>query len=352
MKSISRLLHVTIMASILFVPAAAFAATDYSWCVTGPALTPSPSGNPTTYAVVTQVCSETPSCCDTSHGRWGVTCVQEGSNYAITNGLGDICGGGAWAEAPISGSQEYYPRDFNLVALTGNVTLIQSVADPVATAGTFTLSGFSMDYRNEPIALVAQGNVSLQGGTIGGAVDYSAGYTANSVQFVDASPPTGPVTSPINFTTADSRLLAMSAALAGYPANGTVKIQYGGVTFTGTDPDLNVFSISASSITNATNYTYSVPSGSHVIVNVSGTSAIVENAGISGGTASNILWNFPNATTLTLSSISFPGSILAPSATATLSSGQLSGTVVVASAYRLHEPRSRREAPDAADSGA
>lgn len=324
----------TILATLLG-SISAFAANDYSWCAPGPALTPNPSGNSTTFAVVSQVCSSTPSCCDTARGRWSEACVQAGSNDAVSGGFGDVCGGGAWAQAPISGANEFYPRDFNLMALTGNVALLQSVADPIATAGTFTMSGFSLNYRGgQPIALVALGNVSLTNGSVNGTVDYSAGYSATNVSFTNGSPPTAPVPSPIDFTGANGRLLAMSAALAGYPARGTVRIQFGGVTFTGTDPDLNVFSVSASSIVNATNYTYSVPASSHVIVNVTGTSPIIRNAGFSGASAANVLWNFPNATTLTMSSIGFPGSILAPSAVATLQNGQLTGTAVVASAPR------------------
>lgn len=328
MKALSCLLSVP----ILMVPAAAWAAPDYSWCVPGPAKTANPGGNATTSAIVTDVCSQISSCCDAVHGRWTAACIQQGSEDAVANGYGDICGVNAWAQAPVSGSQEYYPRDFNLFATTGQVTLKQTVAGAVAAAGAFTMSGESLDYGTEPIALIATGNVNLQNDSIGGSVDYSAGYAARSVSFFDASAPTGPVTSPIHFATANTKLVAMSAALAGYPTNGTITIQHGAVTFTGTDPELNVFSTSASSIANATSYTYSVPFGAHVVVNVSGTSPVVQSAGFSGGTASNILWNFDAATTLSLSSVSFPGSILAPRAAATLTNGQLSGTVVVASA--------------------
>ena len=334
MKTLSRLLHITACIPVLIVPTAAFAA-DHSWCVTGPAKTPNPGGDPVTYAVVSAVCSQDASCCNTAGGRWSVSCIEKGNTYAVTRTRQDICGGGAWKEGPISGTTEYYPRDFNLFTVTGDAASVQSVADPIATAGKFSVSGFSLNYNHRnPIALVSQGNVSLLSGTVVyGMVDYSAGYTAQNVTYAAGSPPTGPVVpSPIDFTHANTSLVAMSAALGDYPTNGTVTNQWGNVTFTGSDPELDVFSVAASAIANANNFTFSVPRNSHVIVNVTGTSPVLQNAGISGNTASNTLWNFPNALTLKLSSVGLPGSVLAPTATATLQNGNVSGSVVVASA--------------------
>jgi hypothetical protein len=71
-----------------------------------------------------------------------------------------------------------------------------------------------------------------------------------------------------------------------------------------------------------------------VIVNVTGAAPTIQSAGFdrrNGLAAERILWNFPDATRLRLSSVSLPGSVLAPSADAGFTYGSLLGTAVVKS---------------------
>ncbi len=126
----------------------------------------------------------------------------------------------------------------------------------------------------------------------------------------------------------------MSQALKAYDSIPAVK-QYNTLTMTGTDPELNVFAISQSQLSNTYSFVINVPFGASVIINVAGGSPILANAGFSGAVAQNqILWNFPDAGSLTMTGVGLPGSILAPSASAQLRNGSVTGTVVVGSAVQ------------------
>lgn len=95
----------------------------------------------------------------------------------------------------------------------------------------------------------------------------------------------------------------------------------------------NVFTVTSSDLASANSVQISAPSGSTVIVNVSGTSGQIENAGISlsGVSASRVVFNFWQATSLALSSTSVPGTVWSPNATVTLSNGNVNGSVVAQS---------------------
>jgi hypothetical protein len=123
----------------------------------------------------------------------------------------------------------------------------------------------------------------------------------------------------------------MSQALMAYDAIPATK-QYSTVTFQGSDPELNVFTVPSNLLLDTYLYSIVVPTGSNVIINVTGTNPTIRYAGFSSVPLASLLWNFSDATSLTLQSVGFPGSILAPNANASLWSGSVRGTVVVASA--------------------
>ncbi len=72
---------------------------------------------------------------------------------------------------------------------------------------------------------------------------------------------------------------------------------------------------------------------SNAFITVTGLKTAFVNAGFTGSfAAKRILWNFPDATSLQIKSVSFPGSLLAPNAAGNFTYGNIYGTVVVASA--------------------
>lgn len=147
---------------------------------------------------------------------------------------------------------------------------------------------------------------------------------------------------PIDFDAAFTQLDALSASLAGQTDNGTASvintghspnpagISLGGnaLYLKGTDAGTNVFSVSPSQFSGIVAILVEVPNGATAIINVSGTNVQISGqmyfrSGIGGSwvqaqdnaTATQnarTLWNFPDATGVTLSTGSaFAGTILA-----------------------------------------
>lgn len=328
---------------------------NHSWC-TPFAIGMSPTGSTSSVVnqIVTYVCGAGgfPSCCDQNNGRWTLTCVQAGAEYAKnTLNQGDICGRYAWAlgpmtQGPLQNRTQLYPRDFNLFTLSGDATGFTDVQGPVAAAGNVSANYFGLNNgSSDPYGLIALGNVTLKSGTIHGNIIYGGSYSGQSVTIVNPFSSTSPAPAPsqnaqvIDFASASTQLSNMSAAMYQYVTVPSTKLG-NTITFRGIDPELNVFSVAASNFTGTTAFAIDVPSGSAVIINVIGTTATMMNAGISGPNGGSlptspnkILWNFPSATSLTIQSVNFVGSVLAPLANATFKYGSLTGTVVAKSAY-------------------
>ena len=106
---------------------------------------------------------------------------------------------------------------------------------------------------------------------------------------------------------------------------------YGTLSLTGTNASINYFSVSARTWPPAT-YANLGPVGATVFINVNGVTDQFSNANIpiSGTTADKVLFNFYQATSLTLSGIDFNASLLAPTATLFGSGGHTDGNVMVA----------------------
>jgi choice-of-anchor A domain-containing protein len=349
MRVLSNLRFLLVLISTLLVPVVCLAKQPHSWCNTGkPLIQNDPDSDADTKSIVNHICNDSANCCSDS-GRWDMTCVQKAANYAHALSIAnDYCGHYDWMQGPITktngdGSitnyKQYYPRDFNLVALSGKVMSIMDVEGPIAAKGDVYLSYFHLNNgKREELALLSAGYVSVSNGTINGTVQYgSSGYADALVTYPYSTRPTA-ATSPslINFDALTTSMISLSQRFRDhYDHNGTVGSAYGTLTFTGTDQELNVFNITTSDLTNITTYAFNVPLGSAAIITVTGNNPnpIFKNAGFQWASgAAKILWNFPDATALTLNGVGFPGSILAPKAAANMQNGALRGTVVVASA--------------------
>jgi choice-of-anchor A domain-containing protein len=138
---------------------------------------------------------------------------------------------------------------------------------------------------------------------------------------------------PIDFLSAKTSLDSLSTTLAADTANGTVDHSYSTYTLTGGDSTLNVFNLSDSAYSGAT-INITAPAGSTVVVNVSGSAASFNGGSINlnGVSQNDVIFNFSAATTLSLASIAFEGTILAPDAAFTGSWGQINGQLIALSA--------------------
>ena len=134
------------------------------------------------------------------------------------------------------------------------------------------------------------------------------------------------------FSGANATLTSDSSVLESQPQNGTVTFAYGTLTLSGSDAGTNYFNVSGTNLAATTSMSISVPSGATVIINVNGVTDQFSGASmsLSGTSADKILFNFYQATSVTLSGIELKGSLLAPTATLYASGGQSDGNVMVA----------------------
>ena len=134
------------------------------------------------------------------------------------------------------------------------------------------------------------------------------------------------------FSGANASLTSASSALASQPQNGTVTFAFGTLTLTGSNTSTNYFNVSGANLASTSSMQISVPSGATVFINVSGVTDQFSGASISisGTSASKVLFNFYQATSVTLAGIELKGSLLAPTATLFASGGQTDGNVIVA----------------------
>ncbi|MCX7798264.1 MAG: choice-of-anchor A family protein [Melioribacter sp.] len=135
--------------------------------------------------------------------------------------------------------------------------------------------------------------------------------------------------SPINFAAAKTYLENLSMTLSNYTVNGTVNFQYGGLTLTGTDPFLNVFKVNGANLSSANNVTINAPNGSVVLVNIDGYNVNwTGGLTVNGTSITNVLYNFYEATQLTIQGIDIRGSLLAPFADVNFVSGMINGQLI------------------------
>lgn len=184
-------------------------------------------------------------------------------------------------------------------------------------------------------ALIVGGELSGSQAVVKGYGD--AEYGSSSIKHIYfKGGGTGSVgTDPDLFTSAEAYLKQESTYLAGLDANGTTTIDRGGIMLSGKDSELDVFNLSADVLSKARSLTIDVPSAATVVVNIDGDTTSIKNFGfhLEGGIdASNILYNFSNASSLTLSGVGVEGSVLAPLAKVIFHNGKLNGNLI---AYSL-----------------
>ncbi|MCX5210312.1 choice-of-anchor A family protein [Kitasatospora sp. NBC_00240] len=191
---------------------------------------------------------------------------------------------------------------------------------------------------------VMKGN-GIYGGTLTGVADAHQGKIVKG-------------TSPIDFGAEFGKLRAASTALAAAPATAGAKVESSGdrLTLTGTDTQVNTFTVAAATLQGAKEVYLNVPAGASTIVNVTGSGYDMAAAGTTGfflwdadrksyvlddklqsaaggAVRAKLLWNFPTATKVVKNSAAaWSGSVLAPNAAFDLGSGgPVNGSVIAKS---------------------
>lgn len=222
----------------------------------------------------------------------------------------------------------------------GNGTRTSESEGSVAYGGTLNPGGGSMTVGGSLPGATPSTTPTLVVGGAHGQFNLQVGSAwlnpQNNVNFNGSGgSPRWLASNPIDFGASFTDLRAKSTAWGSTTANGTV---VNGVVsgsqpawvLTGTDPQLNVFTMTAAQLAQNKRIVYDFPAGSAVLINVldAGSVNITGNDlwVMVGGNAQQtsdgnksafkgVLWNLPNATGLTLSTGgAFGGSILAPNA--------------------------------------
>jgi choice-of-anchor A domain-containing protein len=138
----------------------------------------------------------------------------------------------------------------------------------------------------------------------------------------------------VSFNDEKQNLTQLSQDLASQQATGSAELEYGGIKVSGDGvSDVQIFYLEAEDLLNANswaNFLSSIPDDSNVIFNVSGENVSISNQGMQALSliSDRVLFNFFEAKILTLSSIGFEGSILAPNADVAAYNGNVEGTLI------------------------
>ncbi|MFE4588655.1 choice-of-anchor A family protein [Streptomyces laurentii] len=253
----------------------------------------------------------------------------------------------------VLGDNAHTPDAEGAVAVGGNADFRGgfSVANELTAAEVDALPGrASLVVRGEllngnSVTAVMKGNAVVGGGVSDRALEMHSGTFSKNAGLID-------------FDAEFGKLRAYSAALAKQPASDGTEVTPSGskLTLEGGNTTRNVFKVTADQLEKAKGIYLKVPAGATAIVNVSGTTYDMAKAGttgffLSGGqdyvlddklqsasdgkVRARLLWNFPEATTVTKSSkAAWPGSVLAPKAHLELGTGApVNGSVWVASLH-------------------
>lgn len=263
---------------------------------------------------------------NTQTGIWSVGTVANGGNATLT------------LTVKVDVASNYL---LDLGAAKGfNVFVLQDMNQPTADVqGKVAVGrdGFFSNFSAGDLLPASGGTVDVMvigrhltfasGNVTGGNVVYGAtGTISQQVGIVDGTSRQG---SPIDFAAAGAYLSALSTQLGGYTTNGSTNMSGVTLTLNGSDPFLNVFSVSAAQMTLTQEVYINVPNGSVALVNVAGDSIDWGgNLVVSGTPITNCMFNFHNAKNITIQSIDVTGSILAPQAHVNFISGVQNGQMI------------------------
>lgn len=238
--------------------------------------------------------------------------------------------------------------DFNVLTFGDFSAQSSDVEGRLYAGGNVSLNNYSVGYTLSGgmvggDSLVVGGNLNFGYGSVNHGDVVVAGSSTITSSFYwtmhnsgySITDNVGTAGLPVDFTAEYARLSALSTGLSQLAATGTAEAKWSQVFLTGTGAsDLEVFNITAAQLSGATNLDLSgVNSNATVIINVSGTSANW-TGGIDNDFANmrdNVIFNFYEAESLSLSNIGVQGSILAVDADITTSWGVIWGQVVAGS---------------------
>lgn len=238
----------------------------------------------------------------------------------------------AWADLnPFGTANEY-----NIFTLSNAVHYGGDSEGSVAIGGAAHLKSFGVANKlsgNVDIGLVVGGSLNFSNGEVSVGDIHVAGTATTSSVGMPQGNLQSP-SSPIDFSVEKTYLQNLSTYWASLPSTGTIKLEnWGGLTLTGSNTDVNVFTLTAAQWKASRQITVNVPSSSSSIINIAGTSDHIpaDHTWFGSMTANKhkTVWNFHEATELSIQSTSWQGTLFAPFAHFTYKNGNQEGHLIV-----------------------
>lgn len=185
----------------------------------------------------------------------------------------------------------------------------------------------------------------------GGVIERVGFYSDDQIDRVNGSYIAG---NPIDFSQIAEELTDKSRLWGNLSVNGLVDFEsWGGLTLSGHDPTLNIFSISATQLADTKKFLLDMPMSARALINVTGKNVTMQGFGFyryangvpvngdgripdntpserhDGSQTQNILFNFIEAEILQAYAIGIKGSILAPLADMIFYNGHIDGNLIV-----------------------
>lgn len=220
--------------------------------------------------------------------------------------------------------------DYN-VFVFGEAKLTATLEGNLASGGNTTVSGIDLNKKNTvtvPYALVTGGDLDFKNGTVKGNIYHQGTFhKVDSGTIEEGKYYQGPVGKIIDFTAAKNYLENFATSYLNVKTNGTINND----TLTGNNA-VNVFNLRNNFFNSDIWPKLTSNNNSSVIIVLPGeTINIFRTFSLNGITGSTILYIFPEAKTVNISSVDMRGSILAPKAKVNFSNGQVHGNIVAAS---------------------
>lgn len=207
----------------------------------------------------------------------------------------------------------------------------------LAVGGNAYLSGYSVGDKlpaNSGDVLVVGGDLNFGTGRIyNGNVRVGGSATVHPNQIPASQIQTGAAL-PFDFAAERTRLTNLSSSLSGLAPSGGVANNWGGLTLSGSGDGVQVFNLTGAELLNSWGVNLdNIAQGTTVLINVSGENAGLTNMNMEALAShrNNVLFNFYEATTLTMQGVAVQGSVLAPLADVVNPGGVIWGTLIAQS---------------------
>jgi choice-of-anchor A domain-containing protein len=229
--------------------------------------------------------------------------------------------------------------DYNLFTLgSATLTVVENsdAGGSIAIGGDAKLTSYAVASQRSgnDARLVVGGHLTYSNGQVG--INGSGTIYAQTATLTGTSPTDFETTgNGVDFNDAADYLTTASTFWGSLSATGTTTVHsWGAIELNGSDSNLNVFDLNGSDLLAANSFNITAPTGSTMLVNISGEVSGMTNMGfdLTGVENTNILYNFYEATDLKFEGIGIQGSVLAPLAAVDFDYGSINGQMI---AYTL-----------------